>query len=401
MTSTSEFRLRQIAVPAYGPSIVEGLGHGAIMPIVALHARELGATVGQAALVVALVGIGQLMMSLPAGAIVARIGERRALTVTGLVECVVFLLAWGTESLVFFSVLVLLTGMAWTVFLLGRQGYIIDAVPIHFRARALSALGGSHRIGMLAGPLLGALVIHLFGLSAVFALGAVASLAAVGIVQSMPDLSADARAAQAVDGPLSVWSVLRQHRRVLVTLGSAVAVISASRSLRLALLPLWCDHIGLSGSATSLLFGIAAAVDVALFYPAGWVMDRHGRAWVAFPVVAAVAAGALLLPLTDSFGTVLAVAVLIAAGNGLGSGIVMTMGADTAPAAGRAQYLGGWRLCGDLGNTAAPVLLGALTLVVPLAGACIALGAIGIAGTGWVTFWTRRLDRVRSSSAPS
>ena len=401
MTSTSEFRLRQIAVPAYGPSIVEGLGHGAIMPIVALHARELGATVGQAALVVALVGIGQLLMSLPAGAIVARIGERRALTVTGLVECVVFLLAWGTDSLVFFSVLVLLTGMAWTVFLLGRQGYIIDAVPIHFRARALSALGGSHRIGMLAGPLLGALVIHLFGLAAVFALGAVASLAAAAIVQSMPDLSADARAAQAVDGPLSVWSVLRQNRRILVTLGSAVAVISASRSLRLALLPLWCDHIGLSGSATSLLFGIAAAVDVALFYPAGWVMDRHGRAWVAFPVVAAVAAGALLLPLTDSFGTVLAVAVLIAAGNGLGSGIVMTMGADTAPAAGRAQYLGGWRLCGDLGNTAAPVLLGALTLVVPLAGACVALGAIGIAGTGWVTFWTRRLDRVRSSAAPS
>ena len=238
-------------------------------------------------------------------------------------------------------------------------------------------------------------------MSAVFALGAVGSLAAVALVQSMPDLSADARAAQAVDGPLSVWSVLRQHRRVLVTLGSAVAVISASRSLRLALLPLWCDHIGLSGSSTSLIFGLAAAVDVALFYPAGWVMDRYGRAWVAFPVVAAVAAGAFLLPLAESFGTVLAVAVLIAAGNGLGSGIVMTMGADTAPVAGRAQYLGGWRLTGDLGNTAAPVLLGALTLVLPLAGACLALGAIGVAGTGWVTYWTRRLDRLRSSAAPS
>ncbi len=401
MTSASDFRLRRIAVPAYGPSIVEGIGHGAIMPIVALHARELGATVGQAALVVALVGIGQLLMSLPAGAIVARIGERRALTATGLVECVVFLLAWGTDDLVVFSVLVLLTGMAWTVFLLGRQGYIIDAVPIPFRARALATLGGSHRIGLLVGPLLGALLIHRYGLSAVFALGAAASLAAAAMVQSMPDLSAEARAAQAVHGPLSVWSVLRQHRRVLVTLGSAVAVISASRSLRLALLPLWCDHIGLSGSATSLIFGLAAAVDVALFYPAGWVMDRHGRAWVAFPVVATVAAGALLLPLTDSFGSVLAVAVLIAAGNGLGSGIVMTMGADTAPTAGRAQYLGGWRLCGDLGNTAAPVLLGALTLVVPLAGACLALGAIGIAGTGWVTYWTRGLDRLRSSAAAS
>ncbi|CAA9371481.1 MFS transporter, partial [uncultured Nocardioides sp.] len=123
MTST-DFRLRQIALPAYGPSIVEGVGHGAVLPIVALHARELGATVGQAALVVALVGIGQLLMSLPAGALVARVGERRALTVVGLVEVVVFLLAWRTEDLVLFSVLVLLTGMAWTVFLLARQGYL-------------------------------------------------------------------------------------------------------------------------------------------------------------------------------------------------------------------------------------------------------------------------------------
>jgi hypothetical protein len=42
---------------------------------------------------------------------------------------------------------------------------------------------------------------------------------------------------------------------------------------------------------------------------------------------------------------------LIAAGNGLGSGIVMTLGADTAPTRGRSQYLGAWRLCGDVGIT--------------------------------------------------
>ena len=296
--------------------------------------------------------------------------------------------------------LVLLTGMAWTVFLIARQGYVIDAVPVHLRARALSSLGGSHRIGMLVGPLLGALLIALYGVEVVFALGAVASLAAVAMVRAMPDLSADARAAQAVTGRLSVWSVLREHRRVLLTLGGAVAVISGSRSLRLALLPLWCDHIGLSASATSLIFGIAAAVDVSLFYPAGWVMDRHGRAWVAFPVVAAVAAGVLLLPLAQDFGTVLAIAVLIAAGNGLGSGIVMTMGADVAPTTGRAQFLGGWRLAGDVGNTGAPVVLGGLTLVMPLAAACLALGGVAVVGTAWVTHQTRRLDRLRRSGAP-
>ncbi len=85
--------------------------------------------------------------------------------------------------------------------------------------------------------------------------------------------------------------------------------------------------------------------------------------------------------------------VLIAVGNGLGSGIVMTIGADTAPTVGRAQYLGGWRLCGDIGNSGGPLLVAAVAMVAPLAAACVVIGVLGLLGTGWVGYWTRRLDR--------
>ena len=50
----------------------------------------------------------------------------------------------------------------------------------------------------------------------------------------------------------------------------------------------------------------------------------------------ALAAAKLLVP----------VALLLGFGNGLGSGIVMTLGADFAPARGRAEFLGVWRLVG-------------------------------------------------------
>ncbi|MFN8192929.1 MAG: MFS transporter [Nocardioidaceae bacterium] len=393
------FRLGSIAVPAYGPTLVASVGHGAILPLVALHARELGASVSQAALMVGLVAVGQLLNSLPAGAVVARIGERRALTLTGVAEALVFLGAWRTHELWVFAVLVTLMGMAWTVFLLARQGFIIDAAPPAFRARALSTLGGVHRIGLFVGPLVAAGIVHRWGLAAVFVLAAATSLTAAVIVQTMPDLSADTRARAQSEGHASVWSVLRDHRRRFATVGTAVAVISASRALRVSVVPLWCEHIGLSAAATSLVFGIAAAVDMTLFYPAGWVMDRFGRAWVAFPVVAAVAVGVMLLPLARSFATVLAVSVLMAVGNGLGSGIVMTMGADTAPSVGRAQYLGGWRLAGDVGGTSAPLLFGLLVGPLSLAAACGAVGVLGLLGTGWVTWWTLDLDRSRSASA--
>ena len=72
----------RIAVPAYGPTVLVSIGQGAILPLVALSARDLGASVGLAAFVVALVGLGQLVGDLPAGALAARIGEQRALVLS-------------------------------------------------------------------------------------------------------------------------------------------------------------------------------------------------------------------------------------------------------------------------------------------------------------------------------
>lgn len=391
--SPTEFRLRSIAVAAYGPAIVSAIGYGAVMPVLALRARELGADVSTAAFMVSLLALGMLAFSLPAGALMARIGERRALVIAGVVDAGAMLLASLGDTLLLLGVATFVSGMTWTTFLLARQGYMIDAVPLSHRARALSTLGGMQRVGMVVGPLLGAVVIHLFGLAAVFAFAGVMSLASAAIASTMPDLGSDDRAEQQQAGHLGVWAVLGAHRRTLLTLGVAVIVIGASRSVRNGLLPLWADHVGLSASTTSLIFALAGAVDVLFFFPGGWLMDHRGRAVVAVPVVASVALGALLLPLTDGALGVAAVVMLIALGNGLGSGIVMTLGADAAPQRGRAQFLGGWRLCGDLGNSGGPLLVSAVAAVAPLATACVAIGVLGLAGTGWVGYWTRREDQ--------
>ncbi len=391
VTASGDFRFRDIALPAYGPSILSAVGHGAVMPILALRARELGADVSTAAMVVALLGIGSLIASLPAGALVARIGERRALTIVGCLDAVAMAAAALTESVLALGIAVTFSGMTWTVFLMARQGFMIDAVPMAYRARAMSMLGGSMRVGVLVGPLLGAGLIQVGSLTWVFWLAAVMSLASALLALTMPDFGSESR--KQVTEHLSVLSVLRAHRRVLLTLGTAVVIIAASRSLRTVLLPLWAEHVGLSASTTSLIFAVAAAIDIAFFFPGGWLMDTRGRFVVAVPVVASTAVACLLLPLATTTATVAAVMVLIAAGNGLGSGIVMTLGADAAPTEGRAQFLGGWRLCGDIGVSGGPVLVSVLVAAVPLATACVVLGGLAAAGTVWVGYWTRRVDR--------
>jgi MFS family permease len=395
-TRETDFRLREIALPAYGPSAVSAIGYGAIMPVLALQARALGADVSTAAFVVALWPLGMLATSLPAGAVVARLGERTTLLLAGVVDAVTMIGAAFATTVWQLAVCVALSGAAWTAFLIARQGFLIEAVPVYWRARAMSLLGGTFRIGVLIGPLIGALLISLADIRAVFLLAAATSAGAALLALVMPDLGAESRLAQREAGHASVRSVLVAHRQTLLTVGVAVIVIGASRSIRASLLPLWADGIGMSASTTSLIFAMAALIDVLFFYPGGWLMDRRGRAVVAVPVVLTVAIACFLLPLTSAAAGVAAVMALIAVGNGLGSGIVMTLGADSAPEVGRAQFLGGWRLCGDIGNSGGPLLVSAVAAAAPLAAACLVIGVLGLLGTGWVGYWTHRLDVSRS-----
>ena len=389
------FRLSRIAVPAFGPTVLASLGHGAVLPVLALSARELGASVGVAALTVALLGVGQLAGALPSGALAARIGERRALLVAAAVEAAAMAAALLAQSVWMLGVAVFAMGLSGALFGLARQAYLTEIVPIGMRARALSTLGGVHRIGLFFGPFAGAAAVAAWDIRGAYAVAVAASAAAFLLVLAIPDLTAHHERAGRGLERRTVSSVLLEHRRILLTLGTGILAIAAARGARTSLLPLWAENIGLSATDTSLVFGIAGALDMLLFYPAGAVMDRFGRAWIAVPTVVVLGLGMMALPLTDSMLTLTVVALVMALGNGIGSGIVMTLGADAAPADARPQFLGGWRLFADFGLSAGPLLVSAITLVAPLAAACVALGALSLAGGGWLARWVPRHDPTR------
>ena len=86
-------------------------------------------------------------------------------------------------------------------------------------------------------------------------------------------------------------SVLAEHRRVLLTLGIGVGIISAARSTRQSIVPLWAESSGIDAATTSAIFGISAAVDMLLFYPGGAIMDRFGRVYVAVPAMIVLGLG--------------------------------------------------------------------------------------------------------------
>ena len=374
----SPFRVGSLTTPVYLPSLFFAIGRGAVIPVIALLALDLGAGPAVAGLIVALRGLGTMLFDIPAGALVARVGERRSmLGATGVLALVALAISLG-PSLAVYAVLIVLMGCAFSVFAIARLTFSTEASPTSHRGRVMSTVGGVSRVGLFIGPLIGGLVVARFGLTGPFFVQAVLSLAALIALASIG--SAHHESQQNDREHPSIANVLREHRRALATAGFVVIALQVLRSSREALLPLWGDQIGVSASQISLIFAASAGIEVLMFYPAGGVMDRKGRKWTAIPCLVIFSIGIALVPFTSTMVGLTVVALLLGFANGLGSGLNMTLGSDLSPQAGRSKFLGLWRTIGDVGTTGGPVVVAVVASVATLGVAAAVVGGIGLLG---------------------
>ncbi|MFJ5698408.1 MFS transporter [Arthrobacter sp. NPDC093139] len=398
--SPQPFNFRSIAVPAFGPALLFSVGEGAVLPVVALSARELGASVAVAALIVTLIGLGSWFFNLPASMITLKFGERWSIVGAAAVGALA-LLAAGLSSVIpdglwLLAVAMAVVGMAASVFSLARQKYLTEAVPVEFRARALSTLGGTNRIGIFLGPFIGAGVMQFAGISGAYWVGVAGMTAAAVIALAIPDLEVPGGTSGSAGPAATLRGVAVSHAGVFLAAGAGILLLSALRASRQVVIPLWADHVGLDASHASLLYGLSGAIDMLVFYPAGKVMDRRGRLWVALPSTLIMGTAMLLIPLTGGFTGLLLASLLIGFGNGISSGLVMTLGADFSPDNGRGHFLGLWRFIADAGSTGGPVLLSAVTAVASLGAGVTATGMLGFAAAAVFAVVLPRLKHRRN-----
>jgi MFS family permease len=396
--ATDEFRLRSIAVSAYGPASLFGLSEGSMLPVIALSALDRGASTSIAALIGSLIGIGSIITNIPSGILATRVGERKAMlvasvvTIIGLVFCLINAGGGGSWPLVIYGFGVLLMGAASSVYSLARQSYLTDMVPPHMRARALSTLGGTMRVGVFIGPFLGAAAMQIWGLAGAYYVSLGAITFAGIIVWRVPDLETDEQHRKAA-AQVTTVGIVKRYWRLFITLGIGIFLLSAIRQTRQVVIPLWSAHLGLSPTDSSLIYGLAGAIDAMTFYPAGKVMDIHGRRAVAVPCVIILGISFLLMPLTHGAVTLALVAMLMGFGNGIGSGIVMTYAADTSPEIGRPTFLGVWRELADGGAGVGPVILSAVTALAGLGFGIVVSGIVGFAAAGALWVWSPKRPR--------
>ena len=182
------------------------------------------------------------------------------------------------------------------------------------------------------------------------------------------------------------WSIvgktMREHRSDLAAAGIAQLFAQMIRQGRQLLVPLiGAQQLGLSAAEVGAVVTISAIVDMLMFFPAGLVMDRFGRKFASVPSFAIMALGIMLVPFATSFWTLAGAGVVIGLGNGLGSGSMMTLGADLSPPGATGEFLGVWRLIGDFGAVMGPLAVGVVADQLGLKNSAYVLAAAGLASS--------------------
>jgi MFS family permease len=120
------------------------------------------------------------------------------------------------------------------------------------------------------------------------------------------------------------------------------------------------------------------------------VMDRYGRLAIALPSMTILGVAMMTLPLTTGAISLTIVAMVMSLGNGIGSGIMMTLGADAAPPVGRIKFLGLWRVLSDSGNAAGPVVMSVVASAFTLAVGIVTIGSAGLLAAAALAIWVPR-----------
>lgn len=371
---------RALLFSVYVPSFLTAICLSSAFLTIPLFALELGADVGTTSLVFAMAGLGNVVVVVPAGYLTSRLGDRTVMLSGVALLCVAALFASQATSALHLSIGAFALGCAIALWSLARLTHLGTEIPLHMRGKAIATMAGVARVGALLGPVSAGFIASRFGYGAVFISISATALLALGLLA----ISIKANIKNQNENRPSLFRIIphitQRHWRTFVTAGSSVFCLNILRACRGLLVPLWGVHIGLDAAAIGMVVGAAAAIDMVMFPIAGYVMDHWGRRYAAVSCQLTLAFGILLIPLSSTFATMTLFAMIAGFGNGLGSGINMTLGSDFAPHDERSEFLGVWRLVSDTGSIVGPLFAGAIAGSLALGGAFVGASAVGVLG---------------------
>lgn len=382
--NTAQTILRLI-LPLYFPSLLFMTASSLLIPVLPLFAGEFDIPYTVIGILLSADKIGMLAGDLPAGMFARRLGVKRTMLIGILLAgCSIAALSWSVSIFDTFLYL-FISGFGTSLYAVTRHHWITETIPMDQRGRALSLMGGVFRLGRFIGPIIGGAIAAALGLRIPFLIfGLVYLFAFFACLAFVPKI--EQQPVPDHQGHRLNWKKIQQmladQKRTITWAGAGCLLLQMVRSGPTIIIPLFAaDVLGLDVQSIGLIISLSSFVDTLLFMPAGFIMDKMGRKVSIVSSAITLSVGIAMIPLSSGFVSLLLVSLLIGFGNGLGSGAMLTLGSDLAPEKMRGEFLGIWRLLGDVGSTGGPLVIGGVAEAFALAQTSYVIAATGVASS--------------------
>lgn len=362
----------------YFPTLLLSVMRGLVLLTVPLYVSLLGVSFAYVGIATSAMSLGTTFSDLPSSLVIEGVGQKKTIIISFGIWVMAFVGLFFSYS---FNAVVLsmaLLGVGIALWYLSRHYYIAARIPYNYRGRTSAIMGAIERIGLFVGPILAAFSLPIFGYNLTYAEGAIIILVMLTIYVFLSNRIIDLPFQAQGTEPEAISGRLKEISTIIFL----VALVNVVRYGRYFLMPLYGKHIlSLDDTTIGLTVGFSAFLDVVSAYPAGLLIDRRGRA---LPIGLSFAIFGLGLGLmsfsTNLLGFIIAVTI-IGIGNGLGSGTMVTLGADIGSGyRGKiaSRFLATWRFIGDVGSAIGPLSMGFLASLTGLGFSSLVLAVISL-----------------------
>ena len=345
-------------------SITVALGFGMVIPVLPLLAESFGVGLAAIGLVQLVFGLTRFSFGLVGGLVVDRFGER-ASTMAGLLIVAASSYAAGFSAT--FPQLVLARGFGGAgsaLFIAGLMNRILRIIEPAAMGRATGAFRSSFLVGIAAGPVLGGLVAHRFGVAAPFhfyATGLFVAAAIAYVVMGGEEAKFRRERKSPLEALRAARPLLRDVRYVAALLATFVGWWTVSGPSQIVGVVYAKNRLELSSNQIGVAITMLAVGEVLILWVAGRASDRYGRRSVLVPSLAVVAVATVVMGQIEGipfafFPLMILIGAGVAAGGTAAGGLL----ADSIPEGGSGAAVGVNQMAGDLGYLIAPSLIGAV-----------------------------------------
>jgi predicted MFS family arabinose efflux permease len=354
---------------------------------VSLQALSLGASPFTVGVLIALYAALPMLLAVPAGRLVDRIGIRRPLVWSSLALALSVLIPAIVPDIAPLYFAAIAIGTSFLVYSVAIQHAVGLLSSPEERARDYSYLSIGFSVSGFLGPTLAGFSIDLAGHSRTFLFLSMVALAPFLILASKRTAMKGHHVADMHDGPRRLWDLLRNRdlRRLFIVTG----VLAMAWDLFAFVMPIYGTSIGLSASTIGMVLGsfALATLTVRLLLP--W-LTRHLREWQMITVTMLIGCVAYtLMPLMRTVPLLAAMAFVLGLGLGATQSSMMSLLHSTAPHGRAGEALGVRAAVINGSSTFLPLAFGGVGAALGLAPVFWSMAAcLGV--TGWFANRRRR-----------